>query len=64
MSGADTTVIQYKIIGNNCIIGANSIVLTDIGDDMRIYGIVSKNVGYRLTSYAILSGTSFIREVA
>ncbi len=40
MVGAGTTVIQCKRIGKNCIIGANSTVLTDVEDNMRVYGIV------------------------
>ena len=40
MVGAGTTIIQCRKIGSNCLIGANSTVLTDIGDNMRMYGIV------------------------
>lgn len=40
MIGAGTTVIQCKKIGNNCIIGANSTVLSDVENNMTVYGIV------------------------
>ena len=38
--GANATVIQGKSIGNNCIIGANSTVLTDVDNDMKVYGVI------------------------
>ena len=41
--GAGSTVIQGIKIGENCIIGANSTVLTDIGDKMKVYGIININ---------------------
>ncbi len=40
MIGAGTTVIQCKQIGNNCIIGANSTILSNISDNVKIYGVV------------------------
>ncbi len=38
--GAKATVIQGKSIGDNSIVGANSTVLKDVGDNMKVYGIV------------------------
>lgn len=44
--GAGTTVIQGKRIGSRVIIGAGSTVLSDVGDNMKVYGIV-KNLSER-----------------
>lgn len=44
MIGAGATIIQGKKIGKNCIIGANSTVLTNVEDDMKVYGIVKWGV--------------------
>lgn len=49
--GANTTIIQGKKIGCRCIIGANSTVLTDVKDDMKVYGLVKKLGGYDLTRH-------------
>ena len=38
--GASSTVIQGKIIGNNCVIGAHSTVLSDVEDNLTVYGVV------------------------
>ncbi len=42
MIGAGTTVIQCRKIGNNCIIGANSTVLSDVGNNLTVYGVVKR----------------------
>lgn len=42
MIGAGTTVIQCKTIGNNCVVGANSTVLSDITDNLKVYGIINE----------------------
>lgn len=42
MVGAGTTVIQCKTIGDNCIVGANSTVLSDVNDNMKVYGIINE----------------------
>lgn len=39
--GANATVIQGRKIGNDCMVGANSTVLSDIKDNMKVYGIVT-----------------------
>lgn len=38
--GAGSTVIQGISIGNHTIIGANSTILSDVEDNMKVYGIV------------------------
>lgn len=43
--GAGTTIIQGLRVGNKAIIGANSTVLTDVEDNMKYYGIVTKRGG-------------------
>ena len=40
--GARTVVIQQIKIGNNVIIGANSTILTNITDNVKLYGIVKR----------------------
>ena len=45
MIGAGATVIQGKTVGNNCIIGANSTVISDVEDNMKCYGIVNNGGG-------------------
>ncbi len=36
--GANTTIIQYKQIGSNSLVGAGSVVVTDIGSNVKAYG--------------------------
>lgn len=36
--GTNATVIQYKKIGSNTMIGAGSVVVTDINDNVKAYG--------------------------
>ena len=43
--GAGSTIIQSVCIGKNVVIGANSTVLYNIGDEMKVCGILSKNSG-------------------
>ncbi len=38
--GAGTTVVQGQNIGSNCIIGANSTVISNIEDNVKIYGVI------------------------
>lgn len=38
--GAGTTVIHGGVIGDNALVGLNSTVLTDVEDNMKVYGVV------------------------
>lgn len=40
--GAGSTIAHGVSIGNNTTIGAGSVVLTDITDSMKVYGVVTK----------------------
>lgn len=43
--GAGAVVIQCLNIGSNVVVGAGSTVLSDVENDMKVYGIVKKNRG-------------------
>lgn len=43
--GANSTIIQGKRIGDHCVVGANSTVLANVGDHMKIYGIITDMCG-------------------
>lgn len=38
--GAGSTIIQGCTIGNDCVVGAGSIILKDVGNGMKVYGLV------------------------
>lgn len=38
--GASSTIIQGKVIGDNVLLGAGSLVLTDVPDNVKVYGLV------------------------
>ncbi|ANZ94777.1 acetyltransferase [Brochothrix thermosphacta] len=40
--GANTTVVPYKKIGNNVIVGAHSLVISDITDNIKCFGMPVK----------------------
>ena len=42
--GTNATILQYKIIGNNNIIGASSLLNKDISDDNVMVGIPAKRI--------------------
>lgn len=42
--GTSATIIQYKKIGESTIIGAGSVVVSDIGDNRKAYGVPCKEV--------------------
>jgi len=53
MFGAGAKVLGPIRIGNNCVIGANAVVLTDVPDDSVFAGIPAKLVGQRKTPHWI-----------
>ena len=43
--GANATIIQERMVGRHCIIGAGTVVCKDVHDDMIRYGMVEKQRG-------------------
>lgn len=48
--GIGATILHYKKIGSNCIIGGNSLVNIDIRDNFIAYGVPIKEIKSRLPS--------------
>lgn len=42
--GTSTSIIQYRTIGKNTLIGAGSVVVKDIGENKKAYGVPCKEV--------------------
>lgn len=40
--GAGSTVIQEVSVGDHTVVGAGSRVLANVGDDMKVYGVIGK----------------------
>jgi sugar O-acyltransferase (sialic acid O-acetyltransferase NeuD family) len=48
--GIGATILHYRRIGQNCVIGAGSVVTKDIQDNYVAYGVPAKEIRSRLSS--------------